>query len=113
MSPLEFLRRSFLHDPAAIHDRNGFGKLSCQSEIVGDADVTESVRLLQIDEQVGNLPLNGKIETLENFIEDENLRLEDQCACDGEALTLPSAKFARQAMFPLCRNSNVFHSSLG
>ena len=113
MSPLELLPRSFLHDPAAIHDCNRVGKLSRQREIVGDADVTQSVRLLQIDKQVGNLTLDRKIESLEHFIKDENFRLERECACDGEALTLPSAKLMRQTMFPLCRNANILHSSLG
>jgi hypothetical protein len=28
-------------------------------------------------------------------------------------LTLPSAKLMRQTMFPLCRNANILHSSLG
>ena len=52
-----------------MHECNRVGNLTDQREIVGDADVAQSVCPLQVEQQVGNLPLDGEVEADEHFIE--------------------------------------------
>src|SRR5207248_1230443 len=78
-----------------MHDGDVAGDPSGEGEVVGDENAGEVEAAAEVEEQGGDLGLQKQVEAGERFVEDEEARLEDQGAGDGEALTLAAAEAER------------------
>ena len=62
--------------------------------------IGEAVRLLQVAQQVDDLLLHGAVERRGRLVEDDELRVQDHGAGDGDALALAAGEFMRIAVAP-------------
>ena len=87
-----FFGRARFDDAAVVHDGDLIGKVGGHRKIVGDEEIGQTERGLQIEQEIGDLGLYGAIEGGERFIQNDELWLERQGAGDGEALFLSAAE---------------------
>ena len=62
-------------------------------QIVRDEEIRQAESRLQVQQQIRDLGLHGAIQGGQGFIEDQQLRFEHECACDGQSLALAAAEF--------------------
>ncbi len=75
-------------DLAQIHDSDAVGNVAHDLNVVRNEQVCQSEVPLQVHEQVEDLRLHGHIERRGRLIEDDELRIEGQCAGNRDALAL-------------------------
>ena len=64
-------------------------------QIVRDEQIAEMKLPLQIQQQVEHLALNRNIERRNGFVGDNEIRIDCECACDADALSLTTRKLVR------------------
>src|ERR1035441_8254247 len=79
-----------------VHDGDLAGQAQNQVQVVGDQDVGQAAPLLQVQQQVGNLGLNGKVQTGKGLVQNEQFGLEGQRPGDSQTLPLAAAEFKRR-----------------
>ena len=93
-----------LYDPASSHYNNEICNLPHQAKVVRNQKVRESVRLLQVYEQIQNLGLRDQIQARKRFIENEKFRLQGQGARNRQTLPLSAAKLQARSVRPSADN---------
>ena len=83
---------------AVLHDDDLVGERADDAEVVRDEDVGEAVLRLQPAQQVDDLHLDGHVEGGGRLVEDDELRLQDHRAGDGDALALAAGELVRVAV---------------
>src|ERR1035437_789063 len=81
-----------LDDRAMLHDGDLVGQPRDQCEVGGNQDIGDPEAFLKTGEQGGDLGGERGIESVEGFVEDEQLGLGDQGASYGQALALSTAE---------------------
>ena len=87
-----------LDDLAEVHDRDPVGDVADDREVVGDEEIGEAERLLELDEQVQHLRLDRDVERRHRLVGDDELRLQDERARDPDPLALAAAELVRVAV---------------
>jgi len=87
-SLVEFVAARDLDDAAKVHDGNALTYVPHHGQIVGDEQVGEREPLLELDEQVHHLRLDGDIECRDGLVANDEARVQRQRASDADALTL-------------------------
>ena len=67
-------------------------------KVVGDKEVGQAKFLLEFDQKVDNLRLNGNIQRGDRLVADDELRLYRQCAGDADTLTLTAGQLMRETV---------------
>ena len=83
---------------AVLHHDDLVGERADDAEVVGDEDVGEAVLRLQAAEELDDLHLHGHVEGGGRLVEDDELRLQDHGAGDGDALALAAGELVRVAL---------------
>ncbi len=87
---VEQLRRwSRFHDVAEIHHHSSISNLADDTQVVGDEQIRQAEFSLQFREEGDDARLDGDIESTEGLVQDEEIRLQPECAGDTDALALP------------------------
>ncbi len=86
------MRRAFLDDAAEVHDQNAVGYLANQREVVGDQQVGDARRLLNVAHQVDDLGLDRHVERGHRLVGDDHLGVECEGARDGDPLALAAGE---------------------
>jgi hypothetical protein len=97
------LRRPLLDDAPTVHNSQVVGQVGGQTQIMGDEEIADRQRPLQIEEQINNLGLNRQVQTCQRFIQDDHFRPGRQGSGNSEPLPLPPAKFGWNAFRQLPR----------
>ena len=82
-------------DAAEIHDRGAAADVLDEPKIVSDEEIGQAQFLLQVDEKVHDLCLDGDIERRHRLVGDDQRRVERERAGDTDALPLSTAEFVR------------------
>src|SRR5437899_1997549 len=88
----DFLCRSLLNDPAAVHHGDLVSEVTCHSQVMRNEQICHSQRALQIHQEIGNLRLYRTIESRKRLIQNQELGLESQCASNGQSLALATTQ---------------------
>jgi hypothetical protein len=83
------------YDLSQVHDRNVVADIFHDGKIVGNDDVGKLKLLLQVDEQIDDLGLNGDVKGGDRLIAYDDLGIEGQCPRDPDPLSLPARKLVR------------------
>jgi hypothetical protein len=94
-----FPDRGVLNDRSPVQHDNSGTYVRYRRQIVGDKDQGKIFVLLEFMQQFKYLYLGNNIQGAHGLISDKNLRIGNQCARYGDALTLASGKFMGQ---PVC-----------
>src|SRR6201999_3302473 len=92
------LRRVELLDLPGPHDRDPRAELQCLGLVVGDVDRGEPQLVVELARLVPQLRAQAVVEVAQRLVEQQELRLADERACERDALLLPSTERARQAI---------------
>src|SRR5579864_8092488 len=83
---------ALLDNFSQVHQRDLVAHVADDAYIVGDEQVGQPKLLLQTDQQVEYLSLNGDIECGSRFVKNQHFRLEHKRPRNGDPLTLASAE---------------------
>ena len=92
---VDLLRRPDLDELAEIHDADRVCQVLHDREVVGDDDVGQLVRALQIAHQVEDLSLDRDVERGHGLVRDDQLRAEGERPGEADALPLPARELVR------------------
>ena len=97
--PLEKIeRRALLLDHAVAHQHDPVGKRHRLDLVVGDVDHRRRDLLVQALDLAPHLVAKLGVEIGERLVEEEDLRVANDGAADGDALPLAAGKLARMAL---------------
>ena len=88
-------RRAFLDDAPAIHDGDAVADMIHHREVMADQEKGDAEITLEILEKVEDLRLDRDIERAHRLIGDDQARLGDEGASDGDSLALATGEFMR------------------
>ena len=77
---------------AGVHDGDAVADIADDRHVVRDEEVGQFLAFLQIFEQVEDLGLDRDIQGGDRFVGDHQFGLDDQGACDADALALAAAE---------------------
>src|SRR5690606_17315727 len=83
---------------AAVHHQYAVADLPYDREVVGDEDHGHARALLLGPQQIQDRPPDGAVERRDCFVADQDARLRDQRAGDGDALRLAAGELVRVAL---------------
>ena len=83
---------------AEVHDGHAVGDVLHDGQVVGDEQISGSVLLLQVLQQVQDLSLDGNVQGGNRLVADDELRAQDERASDADALTLTAGELVRVAV---------------
>ena len=104
-----FRRRADLDDAAEVHHGDAVGDMLHHRQIVRDENHGEFHLAGEVAEEVQNLRLDGDIQRGDRLIGDDELGLDGQRACDGNALALAAGKLVRIFAHEPRRQTDFFH----
>ena len=81
----------------ALHHHQTTAQMRHHRQVMADHHVGQAAALAQIVKQVEDLGLHRGVQRRSGFIEQQNLRLQNQGACNRHALTLPARELMRVA----------------
>ncbi len=84
-----------LDDPAEVHDGDPVAQVPDHGQVVRDQQQRQPQLGAQVLEQVQNRRLHADVERGDRLVGDQQLRLESECAGDGDSLALPAGELAR------------------
>ena len=96
-----------LHDPPLVHHRDFVREVVDDRDVVGDEEVGEAAPALQRAQQVQDLRLHRDVERAGRLVADDQLRVDRQRACDGDALPLTARELVRVAPERLGRQPDL------
>ena len=85
---------------AEVHHGDHVGDVPHDREVVRDEQQAQREPAREIDEQVRELRLRGRVERRERLVEDEHRRVGGERACDRDPLPLAAAELMREAARP-------------
>ena len=87
-----------LHDPAQLHHRHPVADPLDHGHVVGDEQIAQAHLLLQLDEQVDYLGLDGDVQRAHGLVGDDQLGREAQGPGNGQPLALAPGKLVGVAL---------------
>ena len=91
----EVLRRAFLNDLAVRHKDDAVGHVSCKAHLVGDDHHRDVLLVCQLYHDIQHF-LNGlRVEGRSRLVEQDDLGLCAEGACNGDALLLAAGQLRR------------------
>ena len=75
-----------------MHDTDIVGEISHDAQVVRDEDIGELEASLKVAQQLEDIGLRHDIQRGKRLVEHDDLRVQDQCPCNGDPLTLPARK---------------------
>ena len=90
--------RRLLDDLAEVHDDDAPAHVADDAEVVRDEEIGQVELLLQLDEQVEHLRLDGDVEGGHRLVGDDELGADGESAGDADALALAAAELPRPAI---------------
>lgn len=84
-------------DVALVENGGAVGHVVDDVDVVGDEQVAEIVLLLEVEEEVEDLGLDGQVKRAGGFVADDELGPLDEGARDGDALALAAGEGGRVA----------------
>ena len=97
------LRRSGLDDHAEVHDRDDVGDVPDDREVVRDQQQAEREPAREVDEEVRDLRLRGRVERRERLVEHDHRRVGGERPGDRDPLPLAAAELVRDSARPRSR----------
>jgi len=97
MAAGEVGRGELLHAAPPLHHHQPLAHVGHHGEVVADHDEGEPVAAAHLLEEVQHLRLHRGVEGGGGFVEQQDLRLEDQGPRDGDALALAAGQLVRIA----------------
>ena len=92
------LARAVLHDLSALHHGDVVAQFTGHAQVVGDEHHRQTELLAHLRKQLEHLFLHRHVERRNWLVRDQQFRLQRQCACNADALTLPAREFMRKAV---------------
>jgi hypothetical protein len=89
-----------LNDLAVVHDAHPVGHLAHDAEIVRDQQHRHVELVLELEQQVEDLRLDGHVECRGRLVGDEQVRLVGERHGDHDALALPAGELVRECFQP-------------
>ena len=86
------------YDLAMLHDDDVIAEAVCESKVMADEHVCHVGLFLQTNKQIEDGLLDGYVKSRGGFVADDDLRLEDQSACDRDTLALAAGHVVRIAI---------------
>ena len=96
-------------DAAVLHDHDAVGEVFHHAKVVGDEEVGEMVVAFEVVEQVEHLGLHRHVEGGYRLVANHQFGVEDEGACDADALPLAAAEFVRVAVVPFRMEADLLH----
>ena len=99
---IDLLLRCSLHDNAGMLYRNARRNDAHHCEVVRDEEIAQAEPFLQVEQQINDLGLHRDMERGDRLVADDEIRIEDERACDQDVLPLAAGEFipiARGAAF--------------
>jgi hypothetical protein len=93
-------------DLAAVQNGDLIGEMYGHGEIVGDEEIGEAELGLEVEEEIGDLGLDGTVEGRESFVEEKELRFESEGASEGEALLLAATELVSRLVGRIARQGD-------
>ena len=87
-----------LHQLAQIHDAHPVGDVLDHGQVVGDEEIGQAQLILELDQQIDDLCLDGHVQGGDGLVADDELGIDGQRAGDADALTLAAGKFVGEAV---------------
>lgn len=101
---------SLFHDHAGIHDRDILRQIRHNAQVMGDNDNGCIMLLLQILDDIQNLPLDSHIQRRRRLVADQKLRVTGKGDGDHDTLAHTAGKFMRVLLHPLLRLRDADHT---
>ena len=105
--PVDLVRTPHFHEVTEIHDGDPVADMLHHRQIVGNEQIGKPHLLLQIQQQVEYLALNGNIQRRDRFIADDQFRLQGDGPGDADALPLAAGKLERKTIRCCCRQPDM------
>ena len=103
----DLVRRTDLHDPAEVHDRDAVGDHPRERQVVGDEQVRQIALGPQVEHEPQQLRPDRDVEHADGLIGDDQLRPEHERAGDDDALALATRQLVRVAPGERLRRSET------
>src|ERR1700730_1803901 len=84
-----------LDDLTCVKNSNSLRNVSNRRQVMGNEQRSKLMVHLQSLDEVQDLGLDGHVKGADGLVEHDEVRVRDECASDGHALTLPARKFVR------------------
>ena len=110
-APIEIGGRTYLDDPAEVHDGDHVADDSHHMEIVTDEQVGESQAFFEVEQEIDDLRLNRDIEGAGGLIRNDEIGLDTQGASDEESLTLSARELVRVSVDDIGAESDALTQS--
>ena len=104
----DFAGGPLLNDSAGIHHQHALSDLRHHTEIVSDQHQRHVVLLAQLQQQRHDFRLNRHIQGRRRFIGDDDLRVQQQCDGDDNALAHAARQFMGVLIQALVRRRNLY-----
>ena len=91
----ERVARPRLDDAAEVHDRDRVRHVPDDREVVRDEEIRQVEPVLKAAQEVEDLCLDRDVDRRHGLVEDDQLRIESESACDADTLALPAGELAR------------------
>jgi hypothetical protein len=92
---VEFLIGCQFHDSSQIHDSHAVADMLHHAQVMSNKEIGKPHLLLELDQQVDHLGLNGDVESRDRLIAYDHPWIQGQGPCNADSLPLPSAEFMR------------------
>ena len=96
----EFVHRRLFHDVAAVHHDDAVGQVGHDPHVVRDEHDRGTELVATGAEQLEDLGLHGDVERCRGLVGDDELRVEDECHRDHDALLLPAGELVGVVVDP-------------
>ena len=107
--PEQLLRRALFKQISEIHHADAVGDIPDDADIVRDEQIGQIFLLLQIQQQIDDLRLDGDIKRGDRLIADDKFRVQDQRAGNSDPLALTTGEFVRVAVVMLRLQADLFN----
>ena len=90
--PVDLLAFADFHQISQIHDAHPVGYVPHHGQVVGNEQVGKAELLLKIAQHIDDLRLDGYIQSGDGFVQDQELRVDDQSPGNTDSLPLSPGK---------------------
>src|SRR6266851_449859 len=101
-----------LDDASLVHDDQPVAEMRDDGKVVADQDAAQPAALAQLAQQIEDLRLNRDVEGRGRLVEQEQARLENEGARDGDALALPTGELMRVAVKEMAAEADIVEHTL-
>ena len=103
--PVNGFRVRHFHDFTEVHDRYAVGDVLDHRQVMGNEEVGELAFLLEFQQQVEHLGLDGYVQRGDGFVQNDEAGVQREGARDADALALAPGEFKGEAVNGAVRHS--------